>query len=301
MDVLTANARGLASSSDDTTAWNARANRLIPVLDLELTPRKPRVCAVSFLNTAPLVWGMLQGFQKDAFELSFAVPSECADRVARGDCEIGLVPCAEMSRLRLSSVPGLGIACKGAVKSILLFSKVAPSEIRTLAADSSSRTSVMLARMILDKRYGALPRLVSHAPSLDEMLADNDAALIIGDPALRLDLHSLRLNVLDLGSEWLDLVGLPMVFAKWSGQERAITPEVVETLTASCEFGLQHLPEIAEKAMAEHSVDSALALRYLESHIIFRLGSEEEAGLKTFLEWLPNYSDTLGISGDFRA
>src|SRR5688572_2282174 len=96
---------------------------------------KPRVCAVSYLNTVPLVWGALNGPQKDVFDLTFSVPSVCADRLASGEVDIGIVPCAELPSLGMEFVPDVGIACRGPVRSILLISKVEPSLIRTLAAD----------------------------------------------------------------------------------------------------------------------------------------------------------------------
>src|SRR5687767_8455141 len=99
-----------------------------------LPPARPRACAVSFLNTVPLVWGMLHGPQVDVFDLSFSVPSECADRVARGDADLGILPVAEIHRLGLPYLRDVGIACTGAVRSILLVSRTAPENIRTLAA-----------------------------------------------------------------------------------------------------------------------------------------------------------------------
>src|SRR5690242_9592708 len=163
---------------------------------------KPRVCAVSFLNTVPLVWGMLHGEQRDLFDLSFAIPSECANRLADGRADIGIVPAVELNRQRLYILRGTGIACRGPVRSILLISKAPFSQIRSLATDSSSRTSVMLARIILSKKYGAEPELLSHPPDLSSMLQTCDAALIIGDPALLLDPAALPYRVLDLGDEW---------------------------------------------------------------------------------------------------
>src|SRR4051794_7984704 len=158
-----------------------------------------RVCAVSYLNTVPLVWGFVRGPQRSLFQLTFSVPSVCADRLESGDVDIGIVPCAELDRLGLDFLPDVGIACRGAVRSILLISKVPPGQIRTLAADVSSRTSVMLARILLAERYGTVPRVITVAPDLESMLAQSDAALIIGDPALRLDPASLPWQVLDLG------------------------------------------------------------------------------------------------------
>ncbi|MDQ6699508.1 MAG: ABC transporter substrate-binding protein, partial [Acidobacteriota bacterium] len=108
-----------------------------------------RVCAVQYLNTAPLVWGMLHGPQRGRFDLSFETPSKCADAVAAGAADIGIIPSIELERQDLTIVPGLGIASVGAVRSILLISKAPASEIRILAADVSSRTSVALSRIIL--------------------------------------------------------------------------------------------------------------------------------------------------------
>src|SRR6266545_4550799 len=107
-----------------------------------------RVCAVSYLNTAPLVWGMLHGRQRGMFDLTFRVPSECADLVAAGEADIGIIPIYELVRRRWQAVPGVGIACRGAVRSILLISKVEASGVRTLAGDAGSRTSIALARII---------------------------------------------------------------------------------------------------------------------------------------------------------
>src|SRR5271169_2096903 len=100
---------------------------------------------------------MLHGPQKGIFELDFRLPSACADELASGVADIGIVPSFELSRQRLEVIPGIGIACHGAVRSILLVSRRPAAGIRTLSVDSSSRTSVQLARIILKQRYGAEP------------------------------------------------------------------------------------------------------------------------------------------------
>ncbi len=146
------------------------------------------MCAVSYLNTTPLVWGMLHGPQRDLFELEFAIPAVCADRLASGAADIGIVPSFELTRQNLETIPGAGIACHGACAAAFCWISSRPAaEIRTLAADSSSRTSVELARVILARKFGAHPEIVRHAPNLDAMLQAADAALVIGDPALRID------------------------------------------------------------------------------------------------------------------
>ena len=154
-----------------------------------LTPHhsRPRVSAVSFLNTTPLVWGMLHGPQQGSSTWIFACRPASPINLPRARRILGSCPCFELTKRDLEIIPGTGIACHGAVRSILLISRCPAAKIRTLAADTSSRTSVELARVLLERRFGATPQIVAHAPELDAMLGIADAALIIGDPALHID------------------------------------------------------------------------------------------------------------------
>jgi chorismate dehydratase len=244
---------------------------------------KPRVDAVSYLNSAPLVWGMLHGPQRDAVDLSFSIPSVCAEHIEAGSADIGLVPVAEIARQQLEIIPGLGICCQGAVRSILLFSRVPWRKIRTLSADLSSRTSVQLARVILRERYGVEAAVAPCEPVLEKMLSESDAALIIGDPALRLKPDELPFESLDLGAEWLTMTGLPMVFAAWAGKPGLPVDQLARLTRASYEFGRAHLDEIIALAPAEHGIETPLAARYLREHIRYELGAAEQEGLHTFL------------------
>lgn len=249
---------------------------------------KPSVAAVSYLNTVPLVWGFLHGPQRDRFLLDFYVPSECAERLESGQADLGILPVVEMQRQGLASIPGTGIACRGAVRSILLISKVDPAGIRTLATDSGSRTSVQLARVILHHRYGAQPRLLRMAPDLACMLAEADAALLIGDAALALEPSELPYAVLDLGQEWWNFTGLPMVFALWSGPpatvERLMRQGAAQSFRDSLAFGLARMDDIVAAESARRPFSPALVRRYLTRSIIFEIGAGEQKGLETFLQ-----------------
>lgn len=225
---------------------------------------------------------MTHGPQRGFFDLSFSIPSVCADRLESGEADIGLVPCAELDRLDLSFFPETGIACRGPVRSILLISRVAPSKIRTLAADISSRTSVMLTRIVLAEKFGVHPELLPMRPDLDSMLAAADAALIIGDPALRLDPSALPYDVLDLGSEWMELTGLPMVFAVWAGKAPHITAEAAGIFLDSLRFGLANLEDIVAEAPASHGIPADLARVYLTRHIAFELTATDRKGLELY-------------------
>ena len=248
------------------------------------TSRRLKVCAVSFLNTSPLVWGMMRGPQQGLFELEFRVPAECADELAAGRADIGIVPSFELSRQELRIIPGAGIASHGAVRSILLVSRVPAGRIRSLAADASSRTSVQLARVLLQRRYGAEPAIAPHPPVLEAMLDEADAALVIGDPALRLDPASLPYRVYDLGAEWAEMTRLPMVFAVWAGRAGATGPEVTEAFRASCQYGRERIDEIVREEAPRRGVPAELARDYLTRHIVHELGEREYQGLRRFLE-----------------
>jgi predicted solute-binding protein len=243
-----------------------------------------RIGAVSYLNTVPLVWGMLHGPERTQVDLTFSLPSRCADNLRNDLIDIGLMPVAEIARQDLEIVPTVGISCRGAVRSILLISRAPWRSIRTLALDEGSRTSVELARIILRERFGVEPQTAPRQPELEPMLADFDAALIIGDPALRIDPLQLPYAHLDLGAEWLQLTNLPMVFAAWAGTAEAIRRDASSITSLSYEFGRSHLDEIIDQEYGRRGISRELAETYLRKHICFSLGKEELQGLEAFWE-----------------
>jgi chorismate dehydratase len=228
---------------------------------------------------------MLHGPQRELFELDFQVPSGVAKALASGAADIGIVPAIELNRQDLEIIPGSGIACRGAVRSILLISARPAGQIRTLAADSSSRTSVELARVILARKFSVEPELTPHAPDLDAMLRQADAALIIGDPALRIDPTRLPYHVYDLGAEWVEMTGLPMVFAVWAGRPGVVTPEVAQAFGASCRYGRERLEEIVRSESARREFPPELVREYLTRHIVHELEARDYEGMNRFLEY----------------
>jgi len=250
---------------------------------------KPKISVVSYLNTVPLVWGMLHGAQQGLFDLSFALPAECADRLADGRADIGIVPSVELNRQKLEPIRGTGIACRGPVRSILLISKVPFDQIQTFATDSSSRTSVALSRIILALKYGVEPKLFSQPPHLGVMLEHSDAALIIGDAALLLNPPEIPFQVLDLGEEWTTMTGLPMVFAVWAARA-GFAPQSPEHFQASLRFGLDRIEDIVRQEQPKLGISESLVRDYLTHNIVYELGEREYAGLAAFLQ----YASELG-------
>ena len=194
------------------------------------------------------------------------------------------MPAVELNRQKLEIIRGAGIACHGPVRSIFLISKVPYGEIRKLATDSTSRTSVALSRVILARKHGVEPQVRSHVPHLPSMLENADAALIIGDAALILDPATLPFHVLDLGAEWVQMTGLPMVFAVWAA--RADFPrQDPKPFLQSMRFGRAHIDDIAHSEHIKVGVSEDLARSYLRDNIVFELGEREYAGLQTFLQY----------------
>lgn len=245
------------------------------------------MCAVSYLNTVPLVWGLSHSPDpelREIFDLRFALPADCADQIASGEADIGILPVIEMARQKLDYFRGTGIACHGPVRSILLVSKVPVRQIQILATDSASRTSVMLARVILAEKYGVEPRLLSRPVGLPSMLGEADAALIIGDPALKLNPETLPFETLDLGGEWTNMTGLPMVFAVWSGRKESMQERYGQAFAASCRYGREHIDEIVREQATARGVTESLAREYLTNHIVNELGERDYRGMQLFLE-----------------
>lgn len=244
----------------------------------------PRLCAVHYLNTLPLVWGLREGQARRRIELSVASPADCADRLKLGLADLGLVPVAEMARQGLPIVPGTCISSDGAVRSILLVSRVPWEQVRTLSADCNSRTSVVLAQVVLKERFGVRVSVKAQAPSLPEMLSGADAALVIGDAALHVDPASLPYRILDLGDEWQRLSGLPMVYAVWAGPAATSSPWLEGVLADSLKYGEANLDAIVKQEAANYGVDVDFARYYLSSNVRFHLGDREQAGLTAFLQ-----------------
>jgi predicted solute-binding protein len=227
---------------------------------------------------------MLHGEQRDLFDLELAVPAECADRLADGRADIGIVPAVELNRQKLEVIPGTGIACHGPVRSILLISKTPFGEIRTLGTDATSRTSVALSRIVLARKYGVEPQVESQPPHLANMLERSDAALIIGDAALALDPAELPFQVLDLGAEWVEMTGLPMVFAVWAARA-GVPRQDPSPFLESLQFGLDHMDNIVRDQHPKLGFSEALIREYLTRNIVFELGEREYSGLKKSLQY----------------
>jgi predicted solute-binding protein len=249
------------------------------------TTRRPfRLSIINYLNAAPLNFGFKQGLGAELFELHFQVPAVCADRLRGGEVDAGLISSIEFLRIpELRIVPGLCISARKRVRSVLLLSKVPPREIRTLALDASSRTSVVLAQLVLRERYGARPEAEEMKPDLPAMLAGHDAALMIGDGAMRAPKEGLI--VLDLAEEWYAWTSLPFVFAFWAVRGDAPElPGLASWFHRSLALGQASLGTLVEEALRSIGWTRKELEDYLTDNIHYELGTAEERSLALFYE-----------------
>ena len=257
---------------------------------------KPRVSVVHYLNTAPLVWGMLHGEQQGRFELAFSTPAQCAGDLRHGRVDVGIIPAIEYQRLEDAQIiPGLSIASKAPVRSVLIFSKLPLAHVQSVAMDESSRTSVALTTILLRRFYGRDFQAAPHAPDAAAMLERHDAALVIGDPAL-----AYRGSVpytYDLASEWKKFTGLPFVFALWVGRAPADLAACCADFAASRDFGLAHLGEIAAERGPKLGMSAREAELYLRDSIDYSLDEDNLRGLSLFYK----LAHELGLIGENRA
>ena len=241
-----------------------------------------RLGAVSYLNTKPLVYGLDR--HADQYDVRFDVPAKCASLLHEGAVDLGLIPAIEFLRGDYAIVPGVSIASDGPVATVAVFTRTPIEQVKTLALDTSSRTSVALTRILSAKRWHIAPSFVPAEPDLDAMLARADAALVIGDPAFEIDPAAAGVRKIDLGEEWRALTGLPFVYATWTGRPGAVSRDQVRALQRARDAGLAHLDEIAHIEGRGDPRRAARALAYLRDNLRYGLGEREQAGLQLFLE-----------------
>jgi chorismate dehydratase len=243
--------------------------------------RPVRLGAVSYLNARPLVFGLDQ--VPELFTVRYDVPSVCAERLERGEIDLGLVPSiAHLDRQGDLIVPGVCIASDGPVASVALFTRKPPSEIRSVALDAASRTSAVLTQILCEWRFGISPAYIKQSADLDAMLAVADAALVIGDRALFIDPRAHRADKIDLGLAWSEMTGLPFVWAFWAGRPDAADAEVVTVLQQAAESGVVNSDRVADAYCGDDEARRDVARRYLRENLVFRMTPRAIEGLQAF-------------------
>ena len=241
-----------------------------------------RVGAVNYLNAKPLIEGLTR-FAPN-IDLTLDLPSRLADRLAAGALDVGLIPVAEYFRgVNYSCLPNIAITSRGPVLSVTLFSKRPWAEIRSVALDEGSRSSAALTRILLSRRHGVHPRFQQLPIDAPADGTDADAVLLIGDRAMHACLPGYR-HAYDLGQEWTEWTGLPMVYAVWAVRPGVHLGDTEHAFHLAKDYGVTHAAEIAEREAPLLDLDPGFCRRYLDTLIRYDLGPSERAGMDRFRE-----------------
>ena len=259
--------------------------------------RRLRISAISYLNTAPLMWDFEHGEAGHSFDISYTVPSLCARALAEGTGDIGIIPAAAYAQIPgLVVLPDVAIASRRAVRSILLVSRMPVDQVRTVALDKSSMTSVALTKILLEKWLGSRCQYFSHEPDLERMLEQCDAGLLIGDPALEVDRN--RYHTLDLAEEWIRFTGKPFVFAFWAVRGEALREadpalDLAVIFRESRDHGLR--PENVDQISREWAPRVGLSEPDVRSYLTENIHYHLDAGCREGLQLFYRYAAELGV------
>jgi len=253
-----------------------------------------RLGAVGYLNARPHVFGL---DRTPRFALRLDVPSRCAALLHEGDVDVGLIPSIEYLRGPYAIVPDIAVASRGAVASVTLYTTRPMADVRSIALDTSSRTSVALTRVLCARQFRIQPAFEPHGPDLESMLTRHDAALVIGDHALFAGAGSSTagtgtpagrppiLETVDLGAAWTTMTGLPFVYAFWAGRPGVLATEDVRALQQARDAGVERIGEICRQYFPGDPSRQEVGVRYLRDNIRYHLGPEERAGLELFFRY----------------
>ena len=245
-----------------------------------------RISAISFLNTVPLTWDFEHGSAGKDFEISYTLPSACAAQLQAANADIGIIPAAAYTQIpELAIVPGVAIAARRPVRSILLLCKVPLDDVRTVALDTSSMTSVALTKVLFDRWLGGRRIYTAMAPDVDGMLREHDACLVIGDTALQVD-RSKYLTI-DPAEDWIRFTGKPFVFAFWAIRRAALAQansELAAIFQNSRDHGIQaqNIATIAAEWASRLHLSEAEIRSYLTENIHYQLDPGCIEGLQLF-------------------
>ena len=241
--------------------------------------RSLRIGAVNYLNAKPLIYGLTSN---DQVELILDLPSRLADALDAGQLDVALVPSVELFRhTGYTVVSDACIACRGPVLSVRLYFRVPPPNVRTLALDEGSRTSGVLAQILIQKRFCLSPRMEGLPIGAGVAATDADAILLIGDRAI-LEPDEPFVEIWDLGERWWRWTRLPFVFAVWTARPGVEIAEVEKALAIARDQGLANISTIAAAEADSVGVTQQQCVHYLSENLHFTLGNRERQGLLRF-------------------
>ncbi len=239
-----------------------------------------RLGAVSYLNSKPLIQDLEILLPGSDIVLDY--PSRLADALACDKLDVALIPSVEYFRgSGYRIISSACVAARGPVMSVKLYCRRHPGEIRRVALDEGSRTSAVLARVILAERYGVFPETERLPIKSSTRASPADAILLIGDRAMHLPEEEF-FEVMDLGQTWYDWTGLPFVFAMWVAREDADVSGIGRALDIARDRGVEVIQKIAEEQAPLLGITRDTAITYLTKNLNYHFMSAEQNGLELF-------------------
>ncbi|CAL2068203.1 menaquinone biosynthesis protein [Streptomyces sp. TR1341] len=276
---------------------------------MDISRTRPRVGHIQFLNCLPLYWGLARTGTLLDFQLTKDTPEKLSERLIQGELDVAPVTLVEYLKNSddLVAFPDIAVGCDGPVMSCVIVSQVPLEQLdgAKVALGSTSRTSVRLAQLLLSERYGVQPEYYTCPPDLGLMMREADAAVLIGDAALRANLHDgprYGLDVHDLGTLWKEWTGLPFVFAVWAARrdylerEPLITHQVHQAFLESKKISLEEVDKVAEQAAHWEAFDAQTLAKYFTT-LDFSFG---DAQLAAVAEFARRVGPTTGFPADVK-
>ncbi|MFF5434599.1 menaquinone biosynthetic enzyme MqnA/MqnD family protein [Streptomyces griseofuscus] len=276
---------------------------------MDISRTRPRVGHIQFLNCLPLYWGLARTGTLLDFQLTKDTPEKLSERLIQGELDVAPVTLVEYLKHSddLVAFPDIAVGCDGPVMSCVIVSQVPLEQLdgAKVALGSTSRTSVRLAQLLLSERYGVQPEYYTCPPDLGLMMREADAAVLIGDAALRANLHDgprYGLDVHDLGALWKEWTGLPFVFAVWAARrdylerEPLITHQVHQAFLESKKTSLEEVDKVAEQAAHWEAFDAQTLAKYFTT-LDFSFG---DAQLAAVAEFARRVGPTTGFPADVK-
>ncbi|WP_370100162.1 menaquinone biosynthetic enzyme MqnA/MqnD family protein [Streptacidiphilus sp. MAP12-20] len=279
-------------------------------LHLQERQQRPRVGHIQFLNCLPLYWGLARTGSLIDLDLTKDNPDALNDALVDGRLDIGPISCVEYLRHadQLTVLPDIAVGSDGPVMSCVIISELPLDELdgRRVALGSTSRTSVRLAQLLLAERFGVTPDYYTCPPDLGAMMQEADAAVLIGDAALRASLHEaprLGLHVYDLGAMWKEWTGLPFVFAVFAARrdflarEPETVAEVHRAFLESRDLSMQEIDKVCEQTARWESFDASTLHRYYAEALDFSFGERQLEGMREFASRIGLATDEIRLFG----
>lgn len=244
------------------------------------------------LEYLPLIYGLKENLIKHNFDISYESIIENANKLREGELELSLISSMDyaLKKETWQIVPSICVSASHSIKHAQLFFKKGLSDIRKIAVDKKAASEAILLKIMMREKFTMSPEYIEMEPNLDEMFSQADSALIVGESGL--NYYKTHRSRIDLNEEWLDLTGLPFVYAFWAGRELTVTPTDIDIIKSSFDLGVKNLEKISKEYAAKHYENWAFYHDFYTHNMSYRFSDQEKDGLNEFYNYAFFYGFT---------